>query len=493
MSSDGGRPVNGVVLSAAIDCPGESRAGRGEKEDSAPSLPPARLVDRTDSRERAVLMRAFSWANSRLVDDQPHLGPECAAVVRSAQRVRRAVDAVDRFRYTGGARPAVRWARWVERRHARDDAADAAGKPRRPRRTRMWHWLAVLMAVVGGVFDSVFVASVVQEILGVDTESWQYWLAFLPGSGITVCLLVAGTFLAERMAAPREARASSAGVGARGGEGRKGLLAPWLFTLAVLGLIAVIGSVRVGLEVEASGDSYLAAYQPVAVLVLLLLGIGAVATKVLSHNPEEPVDAESARVEKAARAAEKASDGLTDEARKALAEHVTAWFALKASVDAAENVALRNVEDASTGLVEERARTGTAGTFDFPLRAPSWPPDVRSGAGCPRRAHRPPVPSEGGPTVGLGLLQEARDILSSHRPAELSQLLRNALDELNAQWRPASADGSEKHVGTARSEDGGHEEPEPPPADEANEAHEEAPESAPEEEGRTGEHGTSGS
>ncbi|MEV2197215.1 hypothetical protein AB0I02_40500 [Streptomyces phaeochromogenes] len=460
MSTENGRPRNGVLLGAAIDCPGGSgRDGDGE------DAPPGRLVDRTDSRERAVLMRAFSNGNTRLTDDQPDLGVACAAVIRSAQCVEKGIAAVDRFRHTGGALSTAPVVPVPVRKEARPEAAEERTvSRRRPAVAGMWRRLIWPVTGAGAVFDSAFVGSVVQQILDVGPDTVQYWLAYLPGLAIAVCLLAAGTFLAERMAAVREARSiGEAGRGTRRWWGP--LVAPWLFTLAVLGLIATCGVVRVLIAVEDSGDGYLELFQPVVVVLLLLLGVAAVATKLLSHDPEAAAAAEEARrtgaaekalrkrtevaekalrkrtevAEKALRKRMKAADELTDEARKALVSHVTAWFALKTALDATEQGARRHVEDASTALVEERARMGTAGTFEFPLQAAAWPPEQSPEPACARRGALVPVQPQGGPEIRLDLLGEAGQVLEGHCPDDLARRLRKALKKLDRQWSPADS------------------------------------------------------
>ncbi|MEU6537948.1 hypothetical protein [Streptomyces sp. NPDC047000] len=453
------RVPDGVVLSAARDCPG----GRGPDGEAAETPPPVRLVDRTDSRERAVLMRAFSNANTRLTDDQPALGKACATVVRSAQRVERGIAAVDRFRRTEGVLPTApdgappaaptalrRTARPEPDSRTQDRTTATAHNPLRD--TLLWRRLVWPVTAAAAVFDAAFVGSVIQQLLEAEKDEVQYWLAYLPGLATAVCLQAAGAFLAERTAAVRKARAAAAtGDGDADGtaaaadrrEARRRwrpLVAPWLFTLAVLGLIAGLGVVRVMMAVESSGDAYLTRYQPVIVLLLLLLSVAAVAAKLLAYDPEAAgAAAEDRRTKKAAKARKKhrkAADELSDEARKALVAHVAAWDALKAALDATEQGARRHVEDASTDLMEERARTGTAGTFDLPLRTVTWPPERTAKTPCAHRRLLAPVPPEGGPEIRLDLLTETWETLTAHHPAGLDRRLRKALADLDRPRNP---------------------------------------------------------
>jgi hypothetical protein len=254
---------------------------------------------------------------------------------------------------------------------------------------------------------------------------------------------------------------------------------PWLFVLTILGLIVTCGVVRVLIATEDSGDSYLALFQPVVVVLLLLLGIAAVATKLLSHDPEAAADAEAARLTKKAHKAErkreqgaererrvhaataekalrkrmKAADELNDVARDALVAHVATWFALKAALDGAEQDAHKQLEDAASSLVEERARTGMAGTFDFPLRGTEWPTEGISVIPCAPQGVLMPTRFEPGPQIRLDLLAEARKVLKRHHPEGLSDRVDNALKALNRQWQgPREA---ESETGEGRGDEPG--------------------------------------
>ncbi|MER7968752.1 hypothetical protein ABTX35_07045 [Streptomyces sp. NPDC096080] len=447
MSADNGRARNGAVLGAATDCP----CAHGH--DCSEGPPPVRRVDRTDSRERAVLMRAFSNSNSRLTEGQRALGKAGTALVRSALRVERGIRSIDRYRLAARQDPSVHLARslgLLSAVRAEVDAEGARATPlRRPRAAPMWRRLVWPVTVAGAAFDAAFVGSVFQQVLDIDTDKLQYWLAYLPGLTVGVCLLAAGTFLARRLAQVREARAAGAAGGGSPARWRP-LLLPWLFITVVLGMIATCGVVRVQMAANEI-DGYLTLFHPVVVVLLLFLGVAAVATKVLSYDPEATGDAALARLTKArskklakrAEAVEKALDkrmravdNLSKEALAALVAHAAAWFALKEAVDAEEQAVRRQVEDAATGLVEERARTGTAGTFDFPLRSTSWPLErnPRSDSGPARGVLVQQLHPPGRPETRLELLDDFRKLLLNHRPEGLERLLREALDRLDRQW-----------------------------------------------------------
>ncbi|MFJ5559353.1 hypothetical protein ACIQCD_18555 [Streptomyces sp. NPDC093250] len=426
MSTDNGRVPRHLLLSAPTRCPDDECDGGAE------SLPPARLVNRTDNRERAILMRAFSEGNTGLTDDQPGLGTRCAAVVRSALHVEGRISAIARFRCTQAVPEPPGSTEGEISRATTDTAAPAPGQA-----AFLWRLLLWPVTLASAAFDSAFVASVVQQLLNAQPDSVHYWMAYLPGIGMAVCLLAAGSALAARTARPPH----KPGKAARPGR-RLGALAcrwgfPGLFTALVLGLIGTCGFVRVTMAVNTQSDPVLEQYQWVMVALLLLLSIASVVAKYLSHDPTAVAYPEHRKAAKALARRGRTAERLADEARKALTLHVTAWFTLKAEVDAARQRALRHVEDASTSLVEERARTGQAGPFDFPLESSSWPPEHRSAKPCalPLEALTA-APDRREPEVRIILLDEAQSILADHHHNALTRRVREAIESLDQLWGP---------------------------------------------------------
>ncbi|QDI71040.1 hypothetical protein CD934_21880 [Streptomyces calvus] len=394
-------------------------------------------------------MRAFSDANSLLAKGQRELGAACAAVVKSAHDVDRGIGALDRFQRIGGALPAP----GTSDTPSHSTPLVNAVPPHRPRPARLWKWLVWPVSLLAAFFDSVFVASTIHEVLGLsEDEQVQYWLAYLPGVGITVCLLAVGSFLAERLAAEA--------VPGR----RRRLVEPWACVIGLLLLVMLCGAVRI--LIAADSDAYLVVYAPVILVLLLLLGIAAIVTKVRSYDPAGIAEAEERRASrkaveggrKHAKAvgrglAErmKAADDLSDRTRKALTAHVTEWFALKTTFDTMEQAARRHVEDAATGLVEERTRTGLAGAFDFPLATTDWPdePGLREARGqYPERRRE-------GPGIEWDLLSEAEHVLDLYHPDGFADRLRRVLGELDRQW---SAHGPAEDAVIAEVEEPGAEE-----------------------------------
>ncbi|MEU9066658.1 hypothetical protein AB0E06_07285 [Streptomyces sp. NPDC048109] len=431
-NSTNGR-AQGRLLPAAVRCPGGENLGDGIG--NAP--PPNRLVNRTDSHERAVLMRAFTHGGTDLVDEQSRLGAACTAVVRSALRVERGIGAIERFRRIEADRRAPRTAAPAR---PQEHGEQATMIPRPRRAAIMWRLLLWPVTIASAVFDSAFIASIVQQLLNVRADSVHYWLAYLPGIGIAVCLLAAGSFLAEQLQVVQEAReATDASRRPRypALEWLWRLKSSLLFITAVLSLIVMCGVVRVSMAVEESGEPVMERYRWVMIALLMFLAVSSVTAKVLSHNPAAASTATDGASAKALKTRCRTADNLADKALKAMAQHVTAWFALKAAADAAEQRARKRVEDASTDLVEERARTGTAGSFEFPLESPAWPLEQQPAMACaPAAAAITPARRPGEPRLRIDLLDEARKILDDHRHDHLSRRLHDVLAGLDQLWGP---------------------------------------------------------
>ncbi|MFF8986845.1 hypothetical protein ACF08E_26175 [Streptomyces globisporus] len=451
--------LNGARYQAAKPCGREflTLSGRGGGDPSTgsgavPTGPAGRAVDRTDSRERAVLMRAFTTANTQLAAAQAELGAGTAKMLRSAERARGGIEAVERL--TRGRSPARarRTARRLELAHATDGPEDLR------RSSALWRKaLLPFSLVIGAVFEAAFMATIVQEVIGAAEGSWEWWLAYLPGIGITVCLLAAGTLLAEsvfrfRTRAERKPERRRTGLRSAGtGRGRRGdsptekraetdlpwpnMTAPILLTVGILAMVAVWAYLRTARA--AADHPHVAEYRPAVVALLLALSVSTVLAKVLAHNPYAD------RAERARKATEETEDSavkLLKAARGELALHAASWSALRSATVLAENRAHHTLDDACIALVEERSRTGAAGGFDFPLGMTVWPyPADDERTGLP--------PADTLPRLRLEQLDEIREVLKTNAPSKLHDRLEQLAQLLNSQWEEADDDTAVRNSG----------------------------------------------
>jgi hypothetical protein len=390
--------------------------------------------ENVDDLEAAALMEAFDLGNATLRGSLTRIDDAAGKVEAEFQRAGGAIDALDRLRDARSIEEAAAKHATVLARHADDGPED------RRRRGFFKPWMVWLVVAAAAVFDASFVANLVQRILGVGPDSAAYYLAYLPGLGMALCLLVAGTHLGENLYRRRM------WVSRRR---RRDPLTPWLIlrrvlwwwrefpqerrpddlpwyriavplvgaaaTVALLGVIAYVRAVRAGSEFAALRD-----LQPVFVIMLILLSISAVAVKVLSHNPCADSSEEAIRGLKKMSATVERS---TAKARSAVTEAVKAANHLNTSILSAESDARSAVERACARILVERGRRDRAGAIVLPLVHLRWPVD--GDAAGPRSEL---------PGLNLALLDEARQTSDEYRPEDLRARLDGVVTELHQQF-----------------------------------------------------------
>ncbi|MFD5734817.1 hypothetical protein ACFWIY_18605 [Streptomyces sioyaensis] len=433
--------------SAAMDCPGSDPTFVGLDVTARPASRPA---DQTDNREQAALMRAFTDANTALTAAQPGLGHAATALARTYQEARTTIEAAERFATARSSQRAQEHIGELRARHA-DDGPESLRRP-----PVLWRRLLWPTLIAGVAFDTMFIGTLMQRFFGLASGEVPYYLAYLPGFGIAVCLLAAGSLLAESLFRRRTRTARALERTRRGPiaalraaiwpssprtERRKAGELPWpnaagpvLFTLAILAMVGIWASMRAADAVREQVD--LAPDQNAVIILTLVLSTAAIVVKVLAHNPCADSDREAQR---SVAAAEKRGRALVSEARRSLVGHTETWWRLRSAVEAAATDARRTLDEACIRIVEERARTGLAGSFDLPLTTPAWPyaRPARNGsgdrsAGSERGAVRPAPPR-----ARLELLDCAEALLIRYGPEPLEDRLTGVADDLNSQFRDA--------------------------------------------------------
>lgn len=386
-----------------------------------------------DDLEAAALMEAFDLGNSTLRGSLPRIDDAAGRVEAEFQRAGGAIDALDRLRDTRSIEAAAAKHAAVLARHADDGPED------RRRRGFFKPWMVWLVVTIAAVFDASFVANLIQRILDVGPDSVVYYLAYLPGVGMVLCLLVAGTHLAENLYRRRMWFSRRR---------QRDPLTPWLVlrrlwwwrehpdnrrpddlpwyritvpllgaaaTVALLGVIAYVRAIRAGAEFAALRD-----LQPVFVIMLILLSVSAVAVKILSHNPcadssEEAVKGLKRMSTKVERSTAKARSAVTDAVKSA--NH------LNTLIISAESEARSTVERACARMLVERGRRDRPGEIVLPLVYLRWPVD--EGVALPRTEL---------PGLNLALLDEARQTSDKYRPEDLRVRIVDVVAELHQQF-----------------------------------------------------------
>ncbi|MFJ9725780.1 hypothetical protein ACIRP3_23785 [Streptomyces sp. NPDC101209] len=452
MSVNGNGPQAARRAPGAVTCPLPALRPADDGEDD-PWSPDERQVKRTDSKERAALMEAFANANSGLAQAHSELGERAAEVLRSAEGARGAIEAVQRFDLTRAPARARQRIEDLDAAHAEDGPEDLR------RSSRLWRWVLLPLVVLAGMaFDTSFIGKILQYLMQAGPDQPAYYLAYLPGLAVPICLLAAGTLLAESVFRHRirtvrttqRERRRPALEGRRPRirrttETREGNGLPWpgirwplLFTTAILAMSGFWAYTRT-VQIASRRTEFLAAYRPAVVVLLIMLGVATVMAKIIAHNPYAD---RSTQARKLAKESEETAEALLAAARDRLALHVTSWSRLRSATLAAEDRAHRAVEDVCIRLVQDRARSGVAGEFAFPLRVLAWPWPSEETSDVPGGGPEPP------PRVRLELLDEIHAMLKRFTPDLLHQELDAVARRVNGQWEVGGQPGTEQS-GTA--------------------------------------------
>ncbi|MEU1402404.1 hypothetical protein ABZ471_08565 [Streptomyces sp. NPDC005728] len=431
VNGSNGAGQQGGPRDAPIPCPKYTRPA------DAPlgRRPSGRPVDPVDSRERALLMRAFTRANTGLSKAQDRLGELGTKLLETFQDALTAIDAVERLTVGRAAGEARRQVGAVRARHT-EDGPEGLRRGRRP-----WSWLRWIMVTLSALFDFPFVGSATAQVLSVGPGgAWHdfvYGLSYLVAIGVAGLQLGLGHLLGaslfrlqvrsgrrtERvLRGPKEAwrhwwRKEGPRV-----ETRRPDDLPWpglvLPVLANLTLIALLGVTAHSRAQQANFSDFGAGGDVMAVFLVTALALATLVTTVLAHNPYAESDKEA---KNSAAAAQKSVDVLVPHARRLLAAHSVSWHRLRAALEQARTDAHHAVDDACAAIVEERADTGVAGMLELPLREYAWPSDEEHGGPAT-------------PRLQLEVLDHGEGLLRRYDPSLLENWLEDTVEELNTQF-----------------------------------------------------------
>jgi hypothetical protein len=391
---------------------------------------PTRVTEDVNALEAAALLRAFDAGNASLRASQPIVDAANNEMIGKWSTAMAAVDVIVRLRSVRAVAAASRDQTSVIQEHANDGPEDRRRRP-------MWKPMIWIILGIAAVFDASFVGNVMQRILHVGPHQVMYWLAYLPGVGLAMCLLGSGTMLAEhlfrrrtriarRLSLPRlnplivlrrvfwawrpeeVTRAENDLPWSR-------LFAPLLFLGATLGLLGVLAYVRAAIAPDVG---VLADMEPAFVVLLMLLSIAAITVKVLAHNPYADRSERSAQSLKKITAVARTA---VDRARQRASEHAQSWNLLQSSIAASEGRAREVVEAACADILESRGHKGVKGSIELPLVYLRWPgrdSDVDSQL----------------PNLNLEILDYARDRAADMSPATLETRLEAEVSALHAQF-----------------------------------------------------------
>ena len=420
-------------------------------------------------RDVAALIRAELQASAVLVGRLGVLEGLCGEVFDSHAGALGAIEQVERHTASGSVHRALALQNKVLKRHADDGPED-----RRDR--RVWSWLPWAALLVSAVFDASFVGYVVSRFLSLGTSTVDRVLSYLPGCGLALGLLAAGTALAESLFRRRIAKTRSkerVSVFARllcalhlrktppQPETREPEDLPWpRSTGPVLGATGLLVLATIWAYVRATTSMYhvtsLGSYEPAFVALLLLLSASTVALKVLSHNPYAK---RSKEAEGALSGSRKKAEKLLREARARLSGHQRTWLRLDGALIAVTNEAQAIVEQACAVILDNRSGIAVAEQPAFPAFILDWPWDFNENTRDEAKAETPdsagevavPESDPQAPTevlsvpraaLDLGILGRTRKIVTDFDPAALEARLTAASNAVTEQLKCGKPDSS---------------------------------------------------
>lgn len=287
-----------------------------------------------------------------------------------------AVEELAQFAGTGSLQAASQAVEAVEQRHAADGPED--------RRKRPWWAVALLWPAIiaSATYDTLFLGDILQRMMSVGSDSAGYYLAYLPGFGIMVGLMVTGHLLGEaaaRDAARRRLGSSDGRQQLRSPNGDQQVcdlpqsrwVVPIVFTVAFLGTLLIWAYIRSLLA--GAANRQLAGYEPQMALLLMMLTIAAVALKVITHNPYAG-SARRARLD--LKRACQTRDRLLKRARKRMTAHHATVTRLDGGTSHADEQARGIVVAAARDILRARACQANP---DNPLLIADIPPAALGG------------------------------------------------------------------------------------------------------------------
>ncbi|MFF5081611.1 hypothetical protein ACFY36_31570 [Actinoplanes sp. NPDC000266] len=400
--------------------------------------------------ESARLTRATMAAEAAIVAARDGIREAHRRLVTAWHRGETAVRRVEEYAAEHRHGEAGRSRRRVLDRHAGDGAEDRRARPR----WLSW-WLVWPLILISAAYDTAFFAGTFQTALDVPVDApwWHTAISYIPGFGIAMALILAGSWLAVPLLRHRnraERRPTRGRLDWRvvlsrtflrwrpSVETRRPGDLPWpSWPLPVAFLLALVGVLGAWAWLRGDGliDDRLRG--PLAAL-LVLLTVSAIAFKASAHNPFKDRDVES-RVG-LARSGEELTR-LEKGARDELGEHTTAWQDFHAAVEDAAADSRRHVVQAWAEIADERGRHGLTGPI-----APRFA--SADGEGVIFEGLLP------APAVRSLVLGDAGQAVERYRPSaledRLTTALRAATDQLSRAMDPS---GEQQDRGHHRRED----------------------------------------
>ena len=381
--------------------------------------------------ESARLTRAAIAADAVITAAREGIRQNFRRLVTAWHSGETAVRQVEDFAAGHRLGEAGRSRRRVLDRHAGDGPEDRRARPR----WLSW-WMVWPLILMSAAYDTAFFASTFQTALDMprDAPWWHKAISYIPGFGIAMALILAGSWLAVPLLRHRsraERRTMRGRLNWRvvlsrtflrwrpNPDSRRPDDLPWPSWPLPVGFLLVLLGV-LGMWAWFRGDGLIdGRLQGPLVALLVLLTVSAIAFKASAHNPFMDRDVESrAELSGSRREVTRLETG----ARAELGELTAAWQDFHAAVEDAAAESRRPIIEAWAEIADERGRHGLTGAV-----APHFASADNDMSGVVFEGLLP------APAVRTLVLGDAADSVDRYQPVVLEERLTVALRELTAQ------------------------------------------------------------
>lgn len=354
---------------------------------------------------------------------RPELERRRTTVVAAHEAAQSSLSELRRLSTLGEAMNAQAAVAAVEQRHANDGAED--------RRHRLWPaWIPWAVVVGAGIFETWFFGQIFRFVSNVDASTIPgrigALISYLPGLMLAATVALAGTLLGEPFARWKDRK-----EGRPTAEPRPIWWVAAPFAACLLVVVGLLSLARAQFLQGTRAEEANLVPEWSLILLMLMVTVGAVVVKAVTHNP---FAASAERAERNLEKAYKVYRELQKEVDKRLTELRVAWHELQAiyleSRSGVQNIAVvrlyawpseqnrRSVDALGNGMVP---RVPSLELAD-PLYHPSVD-DMLTG-----------LEQTADPQPALGLLLHAEQVLVRYHPEPLDEERRKLIDDIDKQF-----------------------------------------------------------
>ncbi|MGH8931049.1 MAG: hypothetical protein ACRDZO_10605 [Egibacteraceae bacterium] len=346
----------------------------------------------------------------------PELERRRSAVITAFEAAQASLAELRRLRTLGEAADARRAVTVLERRHAGDGPED--------RRSRLWPaWVPWVVVGGAGLFETWFFGQIFRFVSNVDTSTVAgrigALVSYVPGMMLAVTVALAGALLGEPLVRWKDKK-----EGRPTAEPRPIWWVAAPFAVCLLVVVGLLALARANFLRGTEEASLVPEWS--VILLMLMVTVGAVVVKAVTHNP---FAATARRAQRDLDEAYKTYQVVQDEVGERLAAHKVAWHGLQA--------VYLEVRGGVQNIAVVRSYAYPPGSGGAPRIPPVGQGDLlRLGA----EDMLAQLEQTADPQPALGLLSHVEHVLANCRPEPLDQERRALVDEIDGQFAVARDD-----------------------------------------------------